>query len=335
MNFTTATRHCSKTNIYKVGVGRAEVARWWLVAGGTVIYVWTERTVSCLGIRARSFISTELTWNLIRFPVRVFITQIADHAQQQPAREQYQPALAWSGLSPPPADDGGRQSCDIHPSLSSLNTLPSMWQRRITSHSHQLECSRHPFINIQHTIFIKFQTFRKILNIIRSSDGLFENSKYDIGSLLSVNCMSQPVQLKGCPVLLKFTYSDPVCFTDNTQDWLCVFFQLTFIRRFHNAEILFDKLLHLWVIWHEQVSTALTYDILMKANLQTEAPVWTLSQSSTCDLEMRVTVAVYQAVSNERHWLHSSSLRFNLSLSVFFLAALKLLPQLQRPTIIN
>ena len=39
-----------------------------------------------------------------------------------------------------PADDGGRQSCDIHPSLSSLNTLPSMWQRRITSHSHQLEC---------------------------------------------------------------------------------------------------------------------------------------------------------------------------------------------------
>ena len=63
--------------------------------------------------------------------------------------------------------------------------------------------------------------------------------------------------------------------------------------------------------------------------------MWTVEQSSTCDLEMRVTVAVYQAVSNERHWLHSSSLRFNLSLSVFFLAALKLLPQLQRPTIIN
>ena len=233
-----------------------------------VIYVWTASGVSLSGLCWSLHINWELTWNLIRFPVRVFITQIADHAQQQPAREQYQPAPAL--LSPGSADDGGRQSCDIHPSLSSLNTLPSMWQRRITSHSHQLECSRHPFINIQHTIFIKFQTFRKILNIISSSDGLFENSKYDIGSLLSVNCMSQPVQLKGCPVLLKFTYSDPVCFTDNTQDWLCVFFQLTFIRRFHNAEILFDKLLHLWVIWHEQVSTALTYDILMKANLQTE-----------------------------------------------------------------
>ena len=164
----------------------------------------------CISILIRP----ELTGNLIRFSVRVFITQIADHAQQQPAREQYQPALAWSGLSPPPADDGGRQSCDIHPSLSSLNTLPSMWQRRITSHSHQLECSRHPFINIQHTIFIKFQTFGKILNIISSSDGLFENSKYDIRSLLSVNCMSQPVQLKGCPVLLKFTsLTQPVLLT--------------------------------------------------------------------------------------------------------------------------
>ena len=78
-----------------------------------------------------------------------------------------------------------------------------------TSTSHQLECSRHPFINIQHTIFIKFQTFRKILNIISSSDGLFENSKYDMRSLLSVNCMSQPVQLKGCPVLFKFTTQTP------------------------------------------------------------------------------------------------------------------------------
>ena len=168
----------------------------------------------CLAISvACTFISTELTWNLIRFPVRVFITQIADHAQQQPAREQYQPQ-PWP--VPPSADDGGRQGCDIHPSLSSLNTLPSMWQRRITSHSHQLECSRHPFINIQHTIFIKFQTFRKILNIISSSDGLFENSKYDIRSLLSVNCMSQPVQLKGCPVLLKFTV---LLSSFHWQDW--------------------------------------------------------------------------------------------------------------------
>ena len=48
-----------------------------------------------------------------------------------------------------------------------------------------------------------------------------------------------------------------------------------------------------------------------------------------------VAVAVYQGVSNERQRLHSSSLRFNLSLSVFFLAALELLPELERPTIIN
>ena len=131
------------------------------------------------------------------------------HSSSQ-GREQYQPAL----VSPLPwlmmVEDRAATSIRHCPAW----IQPSMWQRRITSHSHQLECSRHPFINIQHTIFIKFQTFRKILNIISSSDGLFENSKYDIRSLLSVNCMSQPVQLKGCPVLLKFTsLTQPVLLT--------------------------------------------------------------------------------------------------------------------------
>ena len=299
----------------------------------------------CLTISvAGSFISTELTWNLIRFPVRVFITQI--YWSCTAAAGQRTIPTSPGPLSPPSLDDGGRQSCDIHPSLSSLNTLPSMWQRRITSHSHQLECSRHPFINIQHTIFIKFQTFRKILNIISSSDGLFENPKYGIRSLLSVNCMSQPVQLKGCPVLLEFTVL-LVLLTrlrlDKTLSNSTV--GLTFIRRFHNAEILFDKLLHLLVIWHEQVIakySSLTCDILMKTNLQMSVLVLSSAgqtkthvRSAALEMTVAVEVAVYQGVSNERHWLHSSSLRFNLSLSVFFLAALELLPELERPTIIN
>ena len=251
--------------------------------------------MSCYISGPGPFISTELTWNLIRFPVRVFITQI--YWSCTAAAGQRTIPTSPGPLSPPSLDDGGRQSCDIHPSLSSLNTLPSMWQRRITSHSHQLECSRHPFINIQHTIFIKFQTFRKILNIISSSDGLFENSKYDIRSLLSVNCMSQPVQLKGCPVLLKFTVL-LVLLTrlrlDKTLSNSTV--GLTFIRRFHNAEILFDKLLHLLVIWHEQVIakySSLTCDILMKTNLQMSVLVWSVGQASTCALETRL-VAVWQ-----------------------------------------
>ena len=77
------------------------------------------------------------------------------------------------------------------------------YYKSFTSTSHQLECSRPPFIKLKHTIFIKFQTFGKILNIISSWWIVWEFKVWHGIVFLCQLCV--PVQLKGCPVLVKCT----------------------------------------------------------------------------------------------------------------------------------